>query len=127
MKKLITALLVAAFLVATAPQTRPGIGPAMLVLFCAASAGVLIIWVYSAHDEAKRRCIVLEKSYYDGNWAPVCTNVMVVPSNLSKAFPAFSDRMTDDTALYRVREIPIPPSFIVTLNTNSTAQPFIYP
>lgn len=127
MKRTITALLVAAFLAAITPDnSRAGAGPALFMLVCAATAGALIIWVYVKSGEVKQRVIVLEKSHYDGNWVPVATNVMVIPPRLSLAFPAFSDRMEDQTACYRVREIPIPVHFAPSINPNSTAQPFIY-
>lgn len=100
---------------------------AVLVMFCAIVGTVFCIWVYKVHTTPKMRWLVLEKAHYDGNWMPVATNHMLVPPNLSKAFPAFAVNMTDDTANYRIKEIDPPAAnFRVQHIPGSAEQPFLY-
>ena len=130
MKQFITVLLCASLLCLSGgwpeEQARGQAAGAALIVVCAAAAGLLIFWVYKTYDTPKIRCLVLEKSHYDGNWIPVATNIMLVPPNLARAFPAFSDKMTDETACYRVKEIPMPSNFTPQLNLSGTAQPYLY-
>jgi hypothetical protein len=130
MKRIVSIVLVAAILAWGPPRKAEAqMAPAVLVLVAAAAAGCIILWVYKTNTAAKRRCLVLQKSHYDGNWASVATNIMVVLPNLALAFPAFGDKMTDDTALYRVVEIPMPDgSYRVTLSpAPAGAWAYVYP
>lgn len=106
---LVTALLCAALwwaLWEPPKASAPGLPAAILVLSAAAIASCIIIKVLSKPPISYTpRRLVLERSYHDGIWVPLCTNTVVLGSNTPMS--VFSDRMTDEFALYRVREIPV--------------------
>lgn len=89
------------------PKARAGGLPAaVLVLSAAAIASCIIIKVLSKPPISYTpRRLVLERSYHDGIWVPLCTNTVVLGSNTPMS--VFSDQMTDEFALYRVKEIPV--------------------
>ena len=130
MKRWVSVALVLAVLLAGEERARAPVGPAILMIGCVAAVGSLIIWVWKTVDAPKRRCVVLQRSIGDG-WVDICTNILVVPQNLSKAFPAFGDDLTFDgrNHSYRVYEIPMPDGtgLIVTNCPGAHTWAYLYP
>jgi hypothetical protein len=131
MKRIIAILLCATILLVSSEMpsqhAQAQLGPALFVLAAAGGACMLLFWVWKTVEEPRVRCVVLQKSYYDGNWINVATNVMLIPPHLTKAFPAFYERMTDQVATYRVIEVPMNPQVAPGYLAGATARPFIYP
>jgi hypothetical protein len=63
---------------------------------------IIIIKVNSTvPDQHQPVTLVLEKSYYDGNWVPQATNTVVL--NGMTPIEVFQQDMTDEVACYRAR------------------------
>lgn len=90
------------------PRAQAQVAPALLVISCAVVAGAIVIYAYyrTTPNPYKPVILILEKSHFDGNWVAVATNKVVLGTNQWQFW--FSDKMTDDTACYRVKQLPYP-------------------
>lgn len=106
MKIFITILLCVALISSTydPPQAEAQAIPALIVLGCTAIAACIIIKAMSKPHDLYDRVLVLEISHYDGNWTPIATNFHAF-LNAEKPVTVFAPQMTDDTGLYRVKDI----------------------
>lgn len=128
MKRFLSILLCFAILAEGEDYARGQMAGGILIVFCAAAAGVLIFWCHHTVEAPQKRCLVLQKST-DGraSWCSLATNVMVVPRDqISKAFPAFGVDMTDEAAFFRIVEIPMPPGYQVRNRPGSGVTAFVY-
>jgi hypothetical protein len=130
MKRIMSVALVVAILLAGERRAQAPVGPAILMVSCVLAASTFIIWVWKTVDAPKKRCIVLQRSVGDG-WLSLCTNIMIVPQQMQRAFPAFGDDLTFDgkTHTYRVVEIPMPDGtgLIVTHAPGAHTWAYVYP
>ena len=124
MKRLITIILVVSLLFVTSPvKTQAQVGPAVLVIVCAAAAGCIIFWVYKTNTDPTMRWLVLQKQPLGdvGNWQNVITNRVLCGPRLMLAFPAFGDNISNtNNWAYRIVEIPAPaPNFQIVYHYKS--------
>lgn len=88
------------------PASAPAqVGPAVFVLMVAIGAGILIIYITKKTGTPANHQFVLEKSYDNATWIPVATNYARM--TVGQAFEVFQADMTDTTAFYRVRVMPM--------------------
>lgn len=110
MKTIITILLAAALLQATMVRAEttndpPTNGSVLLgaLVISAAVIGLIIIIKVNATVPSRTSpvTLVLERSYYDGNWVPLATNTVIL--NGLQPVEVFRQYMTDEVACYRAR------------------------
>lgn len=86
-----------------------------LLLLSACAAGGYVIWKVKSSTcngfECRNKRLILERSYYDGNWVAIATNdVSGICTNWQEVFRT---RMMDDTACYRVHITDIPQRYLI--------------
>lgn len=131
MKKLISILMVLAVMNFGQQQfdnnANAQAAPAVFVIGCLVVGVVIVILVTQHGGENKLRTFVLEKSHYDGYWVPVATNSLRMVKD--KAWPTFEVYMTDKTALYRLKEVPVGNNLlgepILLISGSATEKPIV--